>query len=201
MKKKYQKKLKTILDFLFSVIVIIILSPLYLIISILIKVDSPGPVLFKQQRLGKDGKVFLIYKFRTMVVGAEKFGDGLRVKSDSDYRITMIGRFLRKTSIDETPQAINVLKGEMSFIGPRPPSTFHPYKYSEYPLHFKKRFVMKPGITGLSQVAVRNSVPWDKRLVYDITYIDEYSIWLDLKILFLTVVKILNMKNLYKENF
>ena len=131
--------IKRIIDILGSLIGMIILLPLFIIIAILIKLTSEGPVFFRQERLGKDGKVFKILKFRTMVVNAEKIGDGLKVKSENDSRITKIGRFLRATSLDELPQLWNVFIGQMSLVGPRPPATYFPYDgYENYPDWTKK---------------------------------------------------------------
>lgn len=146
----YKKYIKRILDFILSLLATIVLSPLFLVIAIIIKIDSRGPTFFLQERLGKDGKVFKIIKFRTMIPNAEKIGDGLKVKTESDNRITRIGKILRKTSLDELPQLINVIKGEMSIVGPRPPVTYHPHKYEEYREEQKIRFKVRPGITGFS---------------------------------------------------
>lgn len=192
--------IKRIIDILGSLIGMIILLPLFVIIAILIKLTSEGPVFFRQERLGKDGKVFKILKFRTMVVNAEKIGDGLKVKSENDSRITKIGRFLRATSLDELPQLWNVFIGQMSLVGPRPPVPYHPYKYSEYTNFQKRRFVMRPGMTGLAQVTVRNSVSWDERINIDVKYIDQFNIWLDIKILFKTLQKIFKRESIYLEH-
>lgn len=190
--------IKRTIDIVASIIAIIILSPLMLIISLYIFFTSRGPVFFYQARLGKDGKVFKIIKFRTMVVNAENMGDGLKVKSEGDSRITSGGRFLRKTSLDELPQLFNVLKGEMSLVGPRPPVVYYPYDgYDNYPEWAKKRFSMKPGITGLAQVSVRNSVSWDDRIRIDNRYIDSFNIFLDLKVLFLTPLRVFKPGNIY----
>lgn len=192
------KSIKRILDILTSLIAIIILSPFLLIFAIAIKLDSKGPIIFKQYRLGKFGKVFTIYKFRTMVVNAEHIGDGLSIKSDKDPRITKVGGFFRKTSIDELPQLFNVLLGDMSLVGPRPPVTYKPYDgYENYPHWAKKRFEMRPGVTGLAQVKVRNSATWDERIKIDNEYIDNFSLWLDIKILFMTVGKVFGSENIY----
>lgn len=192
--------IKRIIDILGSLIGMIILLPLFIIIAILIKLTSEGPVFFLQERLGKDGKVFKILKFRTMVVNAEKIGDGLKVKSENDSRITKIGRFLRATSLDELPQLWNVFIGQMSLVGPRPPATYFPYDgYENYPDWTKKRFLMRPGMTGLAQVTVRNSVSWDEKIIIDNKYIDSFNIWLDIKILFFTIFKVIKTENIYME--
>src|SRR5699024_479670 len=149
--KQFNLVIKRVIDLIGSVAGIIILSPLFVIISILIKLDSKGSILFKQKRLGKYGEPFYILKFRTMVENAEKIGDGLTVKTESDTRITKVGHFLRKTSLDELPQLFNVFIGNMSLVGPRPPVTYFPYDgYEHYPEWAKARFTMKPGITGLA---------------------------------------------------
>lgn len=195
---KLQLTIKYILDRLFSFVGIIILLPIFILIAIVIKIDSKGPVIFSQERLGKNGVPFKIHKFRTMIVGAEKTGDGLRVRSNYDTRITKTGNFLRKTSLDELPQLVNVLKGEMSLVGPRPPVVYHPYDgYQNYPNWAKKRFEMRPGVTGLAQVKVRNAVSWDGRIKYDNEYIDNFSLWLDIKILLKTATKIIKPSSIY----
>ena len=139
----YAKFFKRGLDFVLSLLALIILMPVMIVIAITIKIDSKGPIFFLQERLGKNGKVFKIIKFRTMIVNAEKIGDGLKVKSENDNRITKVGKFLRKTSLDELPQLINVVKGEMSLIGPRPPVTYHPHKYCDYSERQKRRFYLR----------------------------------------------------------
>ena len=197
--RKINLFIKRLIDFFGSLIVLIIISPILIIIAVLIKLTSKGPIFFKQERLGKDGKVFIILKFRTMVDNAEKIGDGLKVKSENDYRITRIGKFLRATSLDELPQLFNVLKGEMSLVGPRPPVPYHPYKYEDYDSIQKKRFNMKPGITGLTQVTVRNSVPWDDRIPIDVEYVDKFNVWLDIKIIFKTLQKIFKKESIYTQ--
>ena len=193
----YKKYIKRILDFILSLLATIVLSPLFLVIAIIIKIDSRGPTFFLQERLGKDGKVFKIIKFRTMIPNAEKIGDGLKVKTESDNRITKIGKILRKTSLDELPQLINVIKGEMSIVGPRPPVTYHPHKYEEYREEQKIRFKVRPGITGLAQVRVRNSASWDERIKIDIEYVDKISFTMDIKIVLKTVVKVFKKDNIY----
>lgn len=174
------------------------MSPLFIILAILIKIDSDGPVFFIQERLGQYGRVFNILKFRTMVVNAENIGDGISLRSSSDPRITKVGKFLRKYSLDELPQLINVLVGDMSLVGPRPPVTYTPYDgYGNYPDWAKARFIFKPGITGLAQVTVRNSVFWDERIKIDLEYIDSFNIILDFEILLKTLVKAINSDSVY----
>ena len=196
----YAKYIKRCLDFICSLLGLIILSPLLLILAILVKIDSKGPIFFKQERLGKNGKVFKIIKFRTMVVNAEHIGEGLRVSSENDNRITKIGKILRKTSLDELPQLINVLKGDMSLVGPRPPVTYHPYKYEEYSEEQKKRFNVRPGITGLAQVKYRNSATWEERIKVDIIYVKNISFLEDFKIILRTIQSIFKKENIYMEN-
>ena len=192
--------IKRLIDFFGSLVGVILISPLLIIIALLIKVTSKGPVFFKQERLGENGKVFKIFKFRTMVVNAEKIGDGLFVKSDQDDRITKIGKVLRATSLDELPQLWNVIIGNMSLVGPRPPVPHHPYKYEGYSDYQRKRFEMKPGITGLAQVKVRNSVPWDGRIPVDVEYVEAFNVWLDIKILFSTFKKVFVKESIYIQS-
>lgn len=184
----YKNHIKRLIDVVLSVLAIIVLSWLYLIIAILIKCTSKGPILFKQNRIGKDGKVYQIYKFRSMKVGAEKSG----VYSDNkDPRVTGIGRFIRATSIDELPQLFNILKGDMALIGPRPPLTYHPWKWEEYSDYQKRMFEVRPGITGWAQTHGRKDVEWNKRIELNVWYVDHVSFGLDFKIFWLTIFKIL----------
>ncbi len=183
----YKHFFKRLIDISLSLIILIFLSPVLLITAILIKLDSQGPIIFKQKRLGLNGKEFFIYKFRSMCVGAEK--DGV-YSNDSDKRITRVGKILRKTSIDELPQAINVLVGDMSFIGPRPPLTYHPWPIEEYTDEQKRMFDVRPGITGWAQVNGRKSVEWNRRIELNNWYVENISFWLDIKIFFLTVLKV-----------
>ena len=179
---------KRILGLIFSLVGFIILIPIFLIISILVKLTSKGPIFFKQERIGRNGKIFNMYKFRTMIVNAENIGDGIRVRSKNDPRITKIGKILRRTSLDELPQLINVIKGDMSLVGPRPPVTYHPYNgYNNYPENAKKRFIVRPGLTGLSQIKYRNGVSWDKRIEIDVKYTENISFLQDIKIILATI--------------
>ena len=189
---------KRIMDILGSLLGIILLSPFFIIISIAIKIDSKGPVFFIQERLGKNGKVFKILKFRTMVVNAAKLGDGIKL-TKNDARITRFGRFLRKFSIDETPQIFNVLFGKMSIIGPRPLLIDHPKPIDEYTDKEKVRFMMKPGITGLAQVSGRGKISWDEKFNFDHIYVQKFNLFLDFVIFLKTIKVVLFPKNLYKD--
>lgn len=183
----YSKFFKRVIDIIISMLLLIILSPVLLFAAIAIKLDSKGPVIFKQKRLGLGGKEFYIYKFRSMCVGAEKGG----VYSDNnDKRVTKVGNILRKTSIDELPQAINILKGDMSFVGPRPPLTYHPWPIDEYTDEQRRMFNVRPGITGWAQVNGRKAVEWNRRIELNNWYVDNVSLWLDIKICFMTVFKV-----------
>ncbi|KEI97525.1 sugar transferase [Clostridium botulinum A2B7 92] len=194
--KKVQFVIKRFSDIILSLIGIIILSPIYLILFLWIKLDSKGPALFKQVRVGKDNKDFVIYKFRTMVVDAEKKKkidlqiediSNFVFQSKSDNRITKAGKFLRKTSLDEIPQLFNVLRGNMTLVGPRPEI---PDVVKHYPNEYNQRLLVTPGITGLAQVSGRGEIELGKTVYYDLTYIKNFSVWYDIKILFQTVFKV-----------
>lgn len=186
----FYRAVKRFLDVTASFLGLVLLSPLMLAVSILIKIDSRGPVIFRQTRIGRNGKVFEIYKFRSMCVGAEKTGSGV-YSGKGDARVTRIGKILRDTSIDELPQLLNILKGEMSFVGPRPPLTYHPWKYEEYTDSQKRMFEVRPGITGWAQVNGRKDVEWHKRIELNVWYVDHMSLLLDIKIMFMTAFKVL----------
>lgn len=186
----FYRAVKRFLDVTASFLGLVLLSPLLLAVSILIKIDSRGPVIFRQKRIGRNGKVFEIYKFRSMCVGAEKTGSGV-YSGKGDARVTRIGKILRATSIDELPQLLNILKGEMSFVGPRPPLTYHPWKYEEYTDFQKRMFEVRPGITGWAQVNGRKDVEWHKRIELNVWYVDHMSLLLDIKIVFMTAFKVL----------
>lgn len=196
--KTLQLFVKRFADVFFSILLLTLLSPLFAVFSSLIKSEDKGKIFFLQERLGKNGKVFKIIKFRTMVEGAQKKGKGIHV-SESDDRITKVGSFLRKTSLDEIPQLINILRGNMSFIGPRPPLTFFPKEYIDYSEKEKIRFRMKPGMTGLAQINGRNEIDWFKRFEFDIIYVENWSLLKDLKILFGTFFYILRKKGVYSS--
>lgn len=184
------KYIKRLLDVVIAALTMIFLSPLMAFTAVAVKLESDGPAIFKQDRLGLNGKVFKIYKFRSMCQGAEHTGTGVYSGAD-DMRVTKVGKIIRATSIDELPQLFNILKGDMSFIGPRPPLTYHPWDISEYTKEQLHMFDVRPGITGWAQVNGRKDVEWHKRIEFNCWYVDHMSFWLDLKILFTTVVKVL----------
>lgn len=183
----YRIFFKRMFDIMLSLVILILFSPIMLLVALAVKIDSEGPIVFKQKRLGKNAKEFYIYKFRTMVVNAEKSGV---YSDDKDPRITRVGSILRKTSIDELPQIFNILIGDMSFIGPRPPLTYHPWPIEEYTDEQKRMFNVRPGITGWAQVNGRKAVEWNHRIELNNWYVDNLSVFLDIKILFLTIFKV-----------
>ena len=193
---------KRFCDVVVSGIALVVLSPFLLITAVLIKLESRGPVIFKQDRLGVHGVPFKIYKFRSMCVGAEKQGTGV-YSFKGDKRVTRVGRIIRATSIDELPQLFNILKGEMSLIGPRPALTYHPWSYGQYTEHQKRMFDVRPGMTGWAQVHGRKEVPWPERIELNVYYVEHLSLWLDVKIFFLTLFKVFMMvdnNNVKKTN-
>ena len=193
--------IKRVFDFCSSAVAIVLLLPLWVIVAMAIKIDSKGPVLFKQGRRTKDGKVFKMWKYRSMVVNAENMGSGL-FSYDNDPRITKVGAFLRKTSIDELPQLFNVLMGDISVVGPRPCVTYELGDFETLNKKYKKRFQMKGGITGLAQCKGRNENSWDEKVTLDNEYIDLFKkegFWLDIKILWWTVTKVFQRANINEE--
>lgn len=189
--------IKRFFDILAAFLALVVFSPLLAVTAILVRATSAGPAIFKQQRIGRNGKVFEIYKFRSMCVGAEQTGTGV-YSGKGDMRVTKVGKILRATSIDELPQLVNILKGEMSFVGPRPPLTYHPWNYEDYSEEQLRMFEVRPGITGWAQVHGRKDVEWHRRIELNVWYVDHMSLWLDLKIMFLTFYKVL--KNADNEN-
>ena len=187
----YRTYIKRLFDVIVAALVLVILSPVLLLTAIAIKIESKGPVIFKQTRLGLHGKEFSLYKFRSMVVNAEHTGSGVYSGKD-DARVTKVGRIIRATSIDELLQAINILKGEMSLIGPRPPLTYHPWPIEEYTEEQKRMFDVRPGITGWAQVNGRKGVEWHERIKLNVWYVDHVSFLLDVKIFFMTIFKVLS---------
>ncbi len=180
---------KRTFDIFVSFFGLVILSPVLLITAIAIKLESKGPVIFKQERLGKGGKVFKIYKFRSMCVGAEHTGSGV-YSGKGDARVTKVGKFIRATSIDELPQLVNILKGDMSLIGPRPPLTYHPWTIDKYTEEQFRMFSVRPGVTGWAQVNGRKDVEWNRRIELNCWYTENLSFSLDFKIFFISIFKV-----------
>jgi exopolysaccharide biosynthesis polyprenyl glycosylphosphotransferase len=200
---KTHQGIKRVFDLVVSVVALILLSPIFLLTALLIKLDSPGPVFFKQTRVGKWGRLFGVYKFRSMYIDAEKRkqdlmklneADGPVFKMKQDPRVTRVGRVIRKISIDELPQLINILKGEMTLVGPRPPlpKEVDKYKYSQ-----RKRLDVVQGITGLQQVSGRSDLNFEQWVAYDIEYIEKQSFWFDIKILLKAIPAVLTGKGAY----
>lgn len=190
--------IKRIFDICSSVVAIVFLLPLWIVIGIWIKLDSKGAILFKQGRRTKDGRIFSMWKYRSMVENAENMGSGL-FSYDDDPRITKVGAFIRKTSIDELPQLFNVLMGDISIVGPRPCVTYELGDFDTLNKKYKKRFQMKGGITGLAQCRGRNENSWEEKVTLDNEYIDRFKtegFWLDIKIIWWTVAKVFQSVNI-----
>ena len=184
---------KRVFDIFFGILGGVIFFPLFFVIGVLIKVDSEGPALFRQVRLGVNKKPYIMYKFRSMVVGAENMEAGI-FNITNDNRVTKFGNFLRNSSIDEMPQLINIIKGDMSFVGPRPALTYELGDLDKLAPKFESRFDVKPGVTGLAQVNGRNELSWNEKVVYDNRYIELFKKWgifIDIKIVLLTIVKVI----------
>jgi undecaprenyl phosphate N,N'-diacetylbacillosamine 1-phosphate transferase len=184
---------KEVFDKAIASVALVLLSPLFIIISVLIKLDSRGPVLFVQERAGVKGKLFNSIKFRTMVHKAAERGLGLNIRA-GDERITRIGKLLRSWSLDELPQLINVLKGDMSIVGPRPTL---PYQVEQYDDFQRRRLLVKPGITGWAQVNGRNAISWEQRIKLDVWYVENRSLRLDIAILLKTIRVVIRKEGLY----
>ena len=183
--KRHQVAIKSSVDYVAASVGLLVLSPLMFLIALAIKLESRGPAVLKQQRLGKDGRLFGLYKFRTMYSDSplKLNPDGSTFVSDRDPRVTRVGRLLRG-GLDELPQLLNILKGQMSVVGPRPDLPAHLERYTATE---RKKLSVKPGITNLPAVSGRNGIPWRSRIAIDIRYIEDYSLWLDLKIIALTL--------------
>lgn len=193
--RKLQLIIKNIFDFMAALTGIVLVSPLLLCIALLVKMTSKGDIFYCQKRVGKNGVIFTLYKFRTMVPNAVNFGTGLTTVA-GDSRITPIGGFLRKASLDELPQLFNVLKGDISFVGPRPTIPQHLGYYGDFE---KRRLEMKPGITGLAMIRGRNRNPWSIRIKYDVEYVENFNLWLDFKILLKTIWVVISRKDTYYD--
>lgn len=189
----YRKFLKRFIDLLVSAIALVVLSPLFAAVSLLVRVKIGSPVFFKQRRPGKDGKIFTIYKFRTMTDERDENGELL----PDEVRLVKLGRILRATSLDEIPELINIFKGDMSFVGPRPLLEEYLPLYNETQKH---RHDVRPGLTGLAQVNGRNTLSWEEKFNYDVQYVNELSILMDIKIIFSTIVNVLKRDGINNEN-
>ncbi len=193
--------LKRLFDIISSLAAVLVLIPLWVVTAVIIKKDSKGPILFKQARRTKNGRVFQMLKFRSMVVNAESMEAGL-FNYENDPRVTKAGRFLRNSSIDELPQLFNILKGDMSIVGPRPCVSYELGDFDTLNKRYKKRFQMKAGLTGLAQVMGRNDISWDEKVAYDNQYVDDfrrYGILIDIKIIFLSVLKVFKKEGIYEN--
>lgn len=187
----YRDHIKRTLDIVIGASVLILLWPVMLLTAIAIKLDSPGPVIFRQERLGLHGRVFHMYKFRSMKVNSEHTGSGV-YSNKNDSRVTRVGKIIRATSIDELPQAVNILLGDMSLIGPRPPLTYHPWPIDKYTPEQRRMFSVRPGITGWAQIHGRKDVEWNKRIRLNVWYVEHCSFRLDVIIFLRTIFKVLS---------
>jgi lipopolysaccharide/colanic/teichoic acid biosynthesis glycosyltransferase len=185
--------LKRTLDAAVALCGLVVLSPVLAIIALAVRLDTPGPALYISERIGKGGRPFRLCKFRTMVVGAERLGRGLELEKN-DPRITRLGGFLRRTSLDELPQLFNILKGEMSVVGPRPTVRSQVDRYTAAQ---RRRLEATPGVTGWAQVHGRNLLSWPERIDLDVWYVDHWSLGLDLRILLATVPMLFSRRGLY----
>jgi lipopolysaccharide/colanic/teichoic acid biosynthesis glycosyltransferase len=187
---------KRVCDLLIALPAVVILLPVFVVIFVAVKLTSRGPAIFKQERAGKDGRAFIFYKFRTMKVGVDPFGPS--PKSGDDPRLTRVGKFLREYSLDELPQVFNVLKGDMSIIGPRP---LYISQMAEWDDRQKKRLLVKPGLTGLAQTSGRAELTREEKLQFDVEYVETAWLWLDIKIIFATIAQVFGRKNIYEKRY
>jgi len=191
----YATHLKRGLDLAGALCALTVLSPLWLLLALLVKLDSRGPVFYRQERIGRDGRPFLLVKFRSMVQGAERKGAGILVEKN-DARITRVGRILRKLSLDEIPQLFNVVAGDMSLVGPRPGLRYQVEQYDEAQ---RRRLLVRPGVTGWAQVHGRNAIDWGRRIELDLEYIDRLSFGTDLLVLLKTIPSVLKAEGQIAE--
>ncbi|MGI6272846.1 MAG: sugar transferase [Anaerohalosphaeraceae bacterium] len=187
---------KRCLDVFFSLAALLLLSPVMLVVALAVRLSGKGPVIFRQERAGLHGKPFTLYKFRTMRVDVDPFGAS--PKSAADPRLTRVGRILRETSLDELPQLFNVLKGQMSLVGPRP---LYMAQMAEWNEQQKRRLEVKPGLTGLAQISGRGALTREEKLKLDVAYVDSRSLWLDVRIIFATIGLIFGCKRIYEKKY
>lgn len=194
--KMYKNFLKRVFDFILALIALPPWLLIFIIVGTIIYLQDKGSIFYNGSRLGKDGKIFKMYKFRSMKMNAPDLRnkDGSTFNAEDDPRLTKIGKFIRKTSIDETPQLLNIIKGDMSIIGPRPDLPEH---YELYEGNEKRKLEIRPGITGFNQAYYRNTVPWKERIKNDIYYIDNISWWLDIRIFFKTAISVLKRDDVF----
>lgn len=186
----YRDYIKRVIDLIIAIPVFIIAMIPMAIVALIIRIDSPGPAIFKQERIGKNGKVFEIYKFRSMAVNSEHTGSGV-YSGKGDTRVTKFGKFIRATSIDELPQLINVIKGDMALIGPRAPLTYHPWPIEEYSEEQLHMFDVRPGFSGWAQIHGRRTVEWNHRIELNVWYVRHDRFLLDVQIFFKTIGMVL----------
>jgi undecaprenyl phosphate N,N'-diacetylbacillosamine 1-phosphate transferase len=190
-----KKIVKRIFDIVVSLVSLIILSPVFAVVALIIRINDKGPVIFKHERSGKNAKPFVFYKFRTMKLNVDPYDES--PSSGDDPRLIKAGKFLREYSLDELPQLFNVLKGDMSIVGPRPLYMSQILEFSQY---HKKRFLLKPGITGLSQVYLRSELTTRQSLDLEVKYVETQNFWLDMKIIFLTIRVVFGKKGVYQRS-
>lgn len=198
---KFYFSIRRIIDTIIALIALIILSPVLLIVGIAICLESKGSAIFKQKRIGLNGKPYDMYKFRSMVKNAQNMGTGV-YSFEGDPRITKVGHFIRRTSIDELPQLWNIVKGDMAFIGPRSPVVGHFPEWDTLNEAYKRRFTVLPGISGLAQCVGRNEFSWDEKVVWDNIYIDKvskYYILYDIKMWFMTFTRVFSMSDVAEK--
>jgi len=188
--------MKRVLDLIMTLSAVVVLLPVFLILIIAIRLNSKGAAIFTQERAGKDGKPFTFYKFRTMRTDADPYGAS--PKSGDDPRVTKIGKILRETSLDELPQLFNVIKGDMSLVGPRP---LYMQQMAEWDDRQKKRVEVKPGITGLAQISGRGALTREEKLELDVQYVERANLWFDIKIIFITIAHVFCKKGIYEKRY
>jgi undecaprenyl phosphate N,N'-diacetylbacillosamine 1-phosphate transferase len=196
LENKLYRFFKRVFDIILACLAVLVIWPVLLILAIAIKVQSSGPALFKQKRVGKNGKPFVLYKFRTMRTGINPFGPS--PKSGADDRITKVGRFLREYSLDELPQLFNVIKGDMSLVGPRP---LYVVQMAEWDQRQKRRLEVMPGLTGLAQVSGRGGLTRERKLELDVQYVERAGILMDIKIIFATAGSVFGRKDIYEDKY
>lgn len=195
----YKKYLKRIFDVVLAILALPFWFVILIIVGLLIYFQDKGSIFYNASRIGKDGKIFKMYKFRTMKMDAPDLRneDGSTFNAEDDPRLTKIGKFIRKTSLDETPQLLNIIKGDMSIIGPRPDLPEHKELYED---NEERKLEIKPGITGFNQAYFRNTIPWKERIKNDIYYIDHLTWWMDIKVFFKTAVSVLKREDVFVES-